>query len=119
MFNVQSPRSEGYDEITGTHGRFSLVKSSIVNAVKAGIYTEIHFVPMKLNVEDIDSIIAFAKEKHKYQCQQKTDALHQCICFQYAHLFTQAGVHNALNAHGCAGDQRTKKAQHHVTLLCG
>ena len=62
MFNVQSPRSEGYDEITGTHGRFSLVKSSIVNAVKTGIYTEIHFVPMKLNIEDIDSIIDFAKE---------------------------------------------------------
>ena len=62
MFNVQSPRSEGYDEITGTHGRFSLVKSSIVNAVNAGIYTEIHFVPMKLNVQDIDSIINFAKE---------------------------------------------------------
>lgn len=62
MFNVQSPRPESYDEITGTHGRFSLVKSSIVNAVNAGIYTEIHFVPMKLNIEDIDGIIDFAKE---------------------------------------------------------
>lgn len=62
MFNVQSPYSEGYDKITGTNGRFPFVKSSIANAVNAGIYTEIHFVPMKLNIKDIDSIIDFAKE---------------------------------------------------------
>lgn len=62
MFNVQSSKEKTYDKITGTEGRFSKLKESIHNAVNAEIYTEIHFVPMKLNVGDIDDVIRFSKE---------------------------------------------------------
>ena len=62
MFNVQSPDETTYDKITGTKGHFSILKQSINNAVNAEIYTEIHFVPMKLNINDIDSIIKFSED---------------------------------------------------------
>ena len=62
MFNVQSHKSSQYNKITGTTNRFGLVIKSIQNAIQAGIYTEIHFVPMKINIDDIDGIIKFAKK---------------------------------------------------------
>lgn len=62
MFNVQSSVEKNYDRITGTEGRFPILKKSIHNAISAGICTEIHFVPMKLNVNDIDSIIQFSED---------------------------------------------------------
>lgn len=62
MFNVQSSNEEGYDRITGTKGRFSIVKESILNTVNVGIYSEIHFVPMKLNIRDIDDIVKLAND---------------------------------------------------------
>lgn len=62
MFNLQSYESARYDKIMGTTGRFGIVKESIKNAIKAGIYTEIHFVPMKLNIGDIDGIVELAKK---------------------------------------------------------
>lgn len=61
MFNVQSHIASRYDDITGTVGRFEVVKESIRNAKRAGIWTEIHFVPMKINLNDIDGIVEFAK----------------------------------------------------------
>lgn len=61
MFNVQSADEILYDIITGTKGRFPILLRSIHNAIHAGVYTEIHFVPMKLNVGGINDIIAFAK----------------------------------------------------------
>lgn len=62
MFNMQSSDETTYDKITGTKGRFSIIKKSLRNAINAGIYTEIHFVPMKLNVNDIDDVIRFSKD---------------------------------------------------------
>ena len=62
MFNVQSTKEENYNKITGTKNRFPIVKESISNAIQAGISAEIHFVPMKINIDDIDDVIAFAKE---------------------------------------------------------
>lgn len=64
MFNLQSTSEEGYDRITGTNGRFPIVKESIRNAVEAGLYNEIHFVPMKFNLGDIDNMIKFAKDNN-------------------------------------------------------
>lgn len=61
MFNVQSADESLYDIITGTKGRFPILLRSIHNAIRAGIYTEIHFVPMKLNVGEVNDIIAFSK----------------------------------------------------------
>ncbi|MGN0366846.1 MAG: radical SAM protein [Suilimivivens sp.] len=62
MFNLQSYDPSRYDAIMGTSGRFGIVKKSIRNAIEAGLYTEIHFVPMKINVDDIDGIVEMAKE---------------------------------------------------------
>lgn len=62
MFNMQSHERVRYDKIMGTTGRFDVVKESIKNAIKAGIYTEIHFVPMKLNIGDIDGVVELARE---------------------------------------------------------
>ena len=62
MFNLQSYDSSRYDEIMGTTCRFDIVKASIKNAIEAGIYTEIHFVPMKINVDDIDGIVELARK---------------------------------------------------------
>jgi len=62
MFNLQSFNQEKYDLITKTKNHFPIVIESIKNAVKAGLYTEIHFVPMKLNINDIDGLIEYAKD---------------------------------------------------------
>lgn len=62
MFNVQSSDESNYNKITGTKGHFPILKQSIYNATNAGLYTEIHFVPMKLNVKDIDSVIKFSED---------------------------------------------------------
>lgn len=62
MFNLQSYDSSRYDKIMGTTCRFDIVKASIKNAIEAGVYTEIHFVPMKINVDDIDGIVELARE---------------------------------------------------------
>lgn len=62
MFNLQSYEPSRYDVIMGTTGRFEIVKESIKNAIEAGLYTEIHFVPMKINVDDIDGIVELARE---------------------------------------------------------
>ena len=56
MFNLQSFNRENYDLITNTKNHFSVIIESIENAVKADLYTEIHFVPMKLNINDIDGL---------------------------------------------------------------
>lgn len=64
MFNVQSVNEKNYNTITGSSGNFPLLKKSIHNAVAAGIHTEIHFVPMKLNIGDIDDVIKFSDEMH-------------------------------------------------------
>ncbi len=62
MFNVQSYEPSRYDGIVGTAGRFDIVAKSIKNAVEAEIYTEIHFVPMKINIDSIDGMIALASK---------------------------------------------------------
>lgn len=62
MFNLQSYEASRYDKIMGTTGRFDIVKESIKNAIGVGIYTEIHFVPMKINIGDIDGIVELARE---------------------------------------------------------
>lgn len=62
MFNVQSSDEKTYNLITGTEGHFPLLKQSIRNAISADLYTEIHFVPMKLNIKDINNVMHFSKD---------------------------------------------------------
>lgn len=57
IFNLQGASSQVYNLITGTNNHFPLVISSIKRTKKANIKVEIHFVPMKQNIDDIDTIL--------------------------------------------------------------
>ncbi|MBA4685531.1 MAG: radical SAM protein [Candidatus Galacturonibacter soehngenii] len=56
MFNLQAPNANLYFKIMGRNN-FDIVIQSIKNANIAGIETEIHFVPMKLNVNEVDQLL--------------------------------------------------------------
>jgi MoaA/NifB/PqqE/SkfB family radical SAM enzyme len=62
IFNIESSNSDTYDQIMGTVGCFHLMQQSIEKANSLGIITEAHFVPMKLNIHEIDTIVKFCSE---------------------------------------------------------
>lgn len=62
MFNLQAAQSEIYDAIMQTENNFEKVIESIKRTQECGIQTEIHFVPMKQNFNEIDSVIELAKK---------------------------------------------------------
>lgn len=62
IFNIEAGTSDTYDEIMGTTGCFELMKESVKVANALSIVTEAHFVPMKLNVKEIDETILLCKE---------------------------------------------------------
>lgn len=59
IFNMQSLKDDVYDKIMGTKGNLPLLIKSIKDTKERNIYTELHFVPMKLNYRDIDQIVDF------------------------------------------------------------
>jgi radical SAM protein with 4Fe4S-binding SPASM domain len=59
IFSIHGLR-DNHDYITGTPGSFDLVLTSIKKAVAAGIHVELHFVPMKVNEQDVPQIIELA-----------------------------------------------------------
>ena len=59
IFNIESTNVDTYNKIMGTEGCFHLMKQSIEKANKLGIKIEAHFVPMRLNIDDIESVIDF------------------------------------------------------------
>jgi len=67
IFNLQASTKELYDRITDTQNRFDLVIDSIYRASKLGIYTEIHFVPMKINYKEIEPVINLARKLKVHQ----------------------------------------------------
>jgi len=67
MFNMQAYDEAKYDFITGTKGQQPYLFTSIRNAVKNDVDTEIHFVPMTHNVDQIDKILAFADSQNVKQ----------------------------------------------------
>ncbi|HBF37377.1 MAG TPA: hypothetical protein DDW50_08665 [Firmicutes bacterium] len=62
IFNFQASESNLYDEIMGTTKCFDLVVDSIHKATTAEIYTEAHFVPMKINYQKIDQVVNVLKD---------------------------------------------------------
>lgn len=62
IFNMQASEESIYDSIMRTSGNFPKLLNSIKNANKADIRTEIHFVPMKLNIGQVYSVIKLAEE---------------------------------------------------------
>lgn len=57
IFNVEAGSEETYDRIMGTHHCFNIMQNSIKNAVSLNILTEAHFVPMKLNINEIVTVV--------------------------------------------------------------
>lgn len=57
IFNIEAATEETYNRIMGTRLCFSIMQESIRNAVSIGLLTEAHFVPMKCNINEIDSVI--------------------------------------------------------------
>jgi MoaA/NifB/PqqE/SkfB family radical SAM enzyme len=62
IFNIEAATSDTYDLIMGTKGCFDIMKQSIISANKFSIIIEAHFVPMKLNIAEIEPAIALCKE---------------------------------------------------------
>lgn len=67
MYNFQSVCEERYNQITQTVGHLPLAIESLRKTLRCGIEAEIHFVPMKCNLCDIESIIHFAEKEHVNQ----------------------------------------------------
>ena len=62
IFNIGASTSETYDSIMGTTGCFDLMKQSVATAVGLGICTEAHFVPMRLNIDQIEQAFQLCME---------------------------------------------------------
>lgn len=62
MFNVQAADSEVYDTIMNTKGKYDLLIQSITNAGECQIDTEIHFVPMKQNYNQVTNVVKLAEQ---------------------------------------------------------
>jgi radical SAM protein with 4Fe4S-binding SPASM domain len=60
IFNFQAVDEAKYDLIMDTKGRQQYLFTSIQNTVESGIETEIHFVPMTHNVNQIDKVLTYA-----------------------------------------------------------
>lgn len=45
----------------GTTGCFDFMKQSVIEAVDLGICTQAHFVPMNLNVDQIEQVLQLCK----------------------------------------------------------
>jgi len=61
IFNVEAATPETYDEVMGTVGCFDTMQQSILAANRLSIVTEAHFVPMKLNINEIEATINLCK----------------------------------------------------------
>ena len=64
MFNLQAFDEAKYDLVTATKGHQPYLFTSIKNTIESGIDTEIHFVPMTHNIDQIEKILAFADSQN-------------------------------------------------------
>ena len=62
IFNIEAAKSSTYDKIMGTIDCFEKMKQSICDAHSFSIITEAHFVPMKLNVDEVEAVVDLCRE---------------------------------------------------------
>lgn len=62
IFNIEGGTSKTYDLIMGTTGCFKKMRNSVATANKLLILTEAHFVPMKLNVDEVAEVVSLCEE---------------------------------------------------------
>ncbi len=57
IFNIEAAKEETYDCIMGTKGCFPLLLKSIEETVGCSIVAEAHFVPMRINIDEINDVV--------------------------------------------------------------
>ena len=62
IFDLPAINESVYDKFMGTKGYQGYALESIRRVQKLGIFSEIHFVPTKINVGEVDSILEFAEK---------------------------------------------------------
>lgn len=62
IFDLPAIDENVYDIFMGTTGYLRFVKKSIENSKLEKVFTEIHFVPTKINLLQIDKVLSYAKE---------------------------------------------------------
>lgn len=63
IFDLPAINENVYDRFMGTRGHLKYALESIDRTKEKNIFTEIHFVPTKINIHEIDGILSFAKVK--------------------------------------------------------
>lgn len=63
IFDLPAINEKIYNQFMGTVGYQKFVLESIYETQSIGIYTEIHFVPTKINVGEIEALLKFAEEE--------------------------------------------------------
>ena len=61
IFNIEGACENTYNRVMGTKGCFDIMKQSVLNAVRLSIMTEAHFVPTKINVDEIQETISMCE----------------------------------------------------------
>lgn len=62
IFNIEAATPSTYDKIMGTDGCFDALKQSVMLANFYSIVTEAHFVPMKINIDEIEQTVELCRE---------------------------------------------------------
>ncbi len=62
IFNIEACSPSTYNLIMGTKDCFEKMKLSVVMANDLSILTEAHFVPMKLNVNELQDVVSLCRE---------------------------------------------------------
>ena len=60
IFDLPAIEEDIYDNFMGTKGYLKYALQSIETSKRLGIFTEIHFVPTKINVNQIDKVVSYA-----------------------------------------------------------
>lgn len=63
IFDLPAINENVYDRFMGTKGRLKYVLKSIDLTKELGIFSEIHFVPTKINIDEIEAVISYAKKR--------------------------------------------------------
>lgn len=62
IFNLQGATSKTHEKITRTKGSFNNVMNSIKEAKLRGLWSGVHFVPMKFNYKELQAVAQLCKE---------------------------------------------------------
>lgn len=57
VFDFQAAEEQTYNQLMGTKGFFGKVSLSMIRAIKAGLNTDVHFVPMKPNYRQFPDVL--------------------------------------------------------------